>query len=694
MNLITEEPTWYLILCILIGAGYAGGLYFRSSLLDSVHIGVKGLMAAARFVLVSLLCFLLMKPLLTTLFREVEKPLVILAQDNSESVMIGRDSAFYKAEYPKQVQDLAIALQADYDVVTYSFGDLVEEGLSFDFSKKQTDLAALLEELYDRYSNRNIGAVVVASDGIVNKGKNPLYTERLLKAPVYAIGLGDTAIKRDLLINQVAHNRLAYLGNRFPLEITVDASRFRGKESVLTVEQGGEVLFEEMVKVDRDRFTAKFPVLLDAEKIGIQKYTVRLKELEREVSYVNNQQSIYIDVLDGRQKILILADVPHPDVAALRESIEKNENYEVEARLVDDFDGTLAEYNLVVLFQLPSRTNQAQELLKQLKQQQMPVLYVLGQKTYLNRFNDEFAGLNIRTNIGRSNESQAVVREEFDLFNLSEETKVALLRFPPLKAPFGAYRSSTAAQTLLVQKIGLVETEQPLMLFQSGNERKTGIIAGEGLWRWKLHDYLEHGDHQIFDELIGKTVQYLSVKDDKSYFRVFSKNNFLENESITFDAELYNESYELVNDALVELIITDQEGKEFPFRFSPTSKAYRLDAGLLPPGEYNYVARTTYSKKELTETGVLTVSPVMVEAVNTTADHQLLYNLASKNGGALLYPSELASLPEQLKARGDIKPVSYSQRQLRDLINLKWVFFVLLGLLSLEWFLRKRNGAY
>jgi hypothetical protein len=92
--------------------------------------------------------------------------------------------------------------------------------------------------------------------------------------------------------------------------------------------------------------------------------------------------------------------------------------------------------------------------------------------------------------------------------------------------------------------------------------------------------------------------------------------------------------------------------------------------------------------------GEFSVTALQVEQNETTADHQLLYALSHKTGGELFYPGQLDALAKTLEQREDIKTISYSHYKLEDLINLKWVFFLLLALLSAEWFLRKRSGAY
>ena len=160
------------------------------------------------------------------------------------------------------------------------------------------------------------------------------------------------------------------------------------------------------------------------------------------------------------------------------------------------------------------------------------------------------------------------------------------------------------------------------------------------------------------------------------------------------EAEVYNESYELINEPDVNIVITDANNKKFPFAFTKTTNAYRLNAGVFPVGEYSYEARVKVGEKLYTQKGKFSVSALQIELTNTVADHQLLYHLSKNHGGELVYPVNMDKLVEKLQAREDVKSVSYSENKLDDLLNLKWIFFLLLVLLSVEWFLRKRNGAY
>jgi hypothetical protein len=348
----------------------------------------------------------------------------------------------------------------------------------------------------------------------------------------------------------------------------------------------------------------------------------------------------------------------------------------------------------VILDQLPSAKNPIQKLLADIDKAKIPVLYILGSQVSISVFNNIQKDINVPSNGGKMNDVIPVLSKNFSLFTMSDALRNYSSKLSPLQCPFGNYKTNSSVSVFLNQKIGLVETQQPLMLFSQSGEKKTGIICGEGIWRWRLQDFAEHNNQNIFNELIDKTVQYLSAKIDKSFFRVISKNNFYENESIEFEAEVYNDSYELINDPEVNLTITNNEGKKFPFTFNKTTNAYRLDAGVFPVGNYRYEAKVKVGAKIYSEKGEFNVSALQVEITNTIADHQLLYSLAKKNGGAMVYPNQLKKLANLLNAREDIKPISHSEKKLSDMINLKWIFFLLLTLISLEWFIRKINGAY
>lgn len=693
-SIYIEYPWWFVAFCIIAGVGYAFILYNREKKFEETPKWVRVVLPALRCIVITFLSFFLLSPLLKNISRTVEKPIIIFAQDNSESVVAGKDSAYYKSDYLKNISDLVSSLSGKYDTNVYSFGDRIKSGFNFDFKEKQTDIASVFDEIEKRYINRNVGAVIIASDGLYNKGQNPAYNSTQNNFPVYTIALGDTTVRKDVILSKILHNRIAYLGNKFPIEIQLAAKQLTGKITTCTVSKGKDVLFSQQIILSGNDFLTSIPLQLDATESGLQRYTIKLSRVDGEVSYSNNVQDIFIDVLDSRQKILILAEAPHPDIAAIKNALESNENYEVNSVLISDFNVLQPGYNLVILHQLPSVKNKLDRLIADINKTNTSVLFILGTQVSIPLFNKAQEDLTISSLEGKFNDALPVLSKDFSLFTISDALRSYSSKLPPLQSPFGSYKVTNSASVLFNQKIGLIETPQPLMLFAQSEEKKTGIICGEGIWRWRLQYFSEHGNHEVFNEFINKTVQYLSSKTDKSFFRLVSKNNFYENEAVEFEAEVYNDSYELINEPEVSIVITDTDGKNFPFTFNKTTNGYVLNAGSFPVGNYRYSAKVTVGSKVYSEKGEFSVSALQMETTNIIADHQLLYSLVRKSGGEMIYPDQTGKLAELLNTNKDIKPISHSEKKLADMINLKWVFFLILILLSLEWFVRKINGAY
>ena len=693
LSLNTSYPFWFLLVCVLAGSAYAFLLYFRKNDNEFSRLTTK-ILAILRGVSVTLIAFLLLSPLLKSTIRYTEKPIVLLALDNSGSIVLGKDSAFYKNEFITKYRKLADELSKKYEVQTYTFGDKVSRGTDATFQEKQTNMEGLFNEIRDRFSNRNLAALILAGDGIYNQGADPLYVSDNAPYSIYTIALGDTSQQKDIVISRVNYNRIAFLGNDFPVEITVSAYKTAGTQSKISVSSGNQQFFTENFPITDQRYTHTFTTKLTASRPGIQRYRIAVSSVPGEISTANNYQEIFVEVLDGRQKILLLQAAPHPDVAALKQAIEKNRNYAVDNFMLSDFNGSIASYSLVILHQVPSLNDVGFQVTSQLKKLPVPVLYILGSQSNIPAYNNLMTGLILPQTLNSFNEATGVINPDFSLFSSGPDIEHMVPEFPPLHVPFGQYKPGTASQVLMYQKIGNVATRIPLIIFNQGVDRKSATIAGEGIWRWRLTNYAKAGNQLAFDELFTKIIQYLAVKEDKSQFRVTLKNNFNENEVVEIDAELYNDSYQLVNDPDVNIVITDENKKNFPYAFTRTSNAYYLNAGSLPPGEYTYNASTSFGGKAFQKTGMFSVMSLNIESMNTVANHVLLNNLAARHKGEMVYPAQMDQIEQLLAARDDLKTIAYTQKRYTDLVSFFPVLLLILGLLSAEWFIRKRSGSY
>lgn len=690
---------WWLPVCILAGLLYAWVMYRQPNALNKTF---RYALFALRATVVFIISLLLLSPLVMTVNYNPEKPLVLVLQDNSESVAPHKPSpgggALRRSKdsltgdgLHDALLNLKQQLGDDYEVHEFYFSNSINNGLSKKFDGKQTDISSALKQLNERFVNRNIGALVLATDGLYNRGADPQYEARNIKTHIYTIALGDTIPKRDLLIGNVGYNKTAFSGNDFIIEILAEAYQSIGENMRLTITENGRQVHTQTIAVNSNTFKKVLPVKLNAGKKGLHKYSISVAAVKNELSTQNNHEIIYVDVVDARQKILLLYQSVHPDIAVLRNAIESNRNYEVKASLVSEMASVkTADYNLVILFQVPANIS---ALLKDfIGKSMVPVWYIVGAQTNIQAFNNSQHTVTIA---GR-NDMQEVFAQpvnDFSAFTLFDSARYKLSRMPPLAAPFGTYSTSAGTSALFKQRIGNVTTSNPLLAFGNENGRRTAILAGEGLWRWKLAEFNAYGNHDAIEELLSQSVQYLTANADKQLFRVYAaKNVFDEGESVFLNAELYNDALQLVNTPDVKIELKNESGKCYNFLFTRTAQSYSLDAGALPTGEYAYTATTRLGEKSHTATGRLMVKKLDLEARQSTANHNLLRTMAKQSGGVMLQPSEIDKLSKLIRQNEDIKTIVYEDKRYSDLADVKWVFVLILALLSTEWFLRKREG--
>ncbi|MEZ2336606.1 hypothetical protein AB6735_13280 [Mucilaginibacter sp. RCC_168] len=680
---------WWVPVCLILGIFYAWLLYRQP-----VNLGknFRLWLSVLRALVVFVIAILLVSPLVKTIKYDPQKPLVLIAQDNSSSINTFKPAGFNSAQVINDLTKLKQQLGDKYDVQEFNFSKDLANGLSDKFNGKQTDIAGALQQLNNRFANQNIGALVLATDGLYNQGNDPQYEAKNIKTSIYTIALGDTVAKRDLLIGNVNYNKTAFLGNDFEIEVLAAAYQSKGENIHITVTEDGRPVFTQTIPVASADFKKTVPIKLTADKKGLRKYNISIAPVKNELSTQNNTETIYVDVLDARQKVLVVYRSPHPDITVIKQAIETNKNFEVKTTLLTDIAAIkLADYSLVILYQIPA--GEYAPLKNFITKSKIPVWYILGSQTDLQAFNAEQNSVKISAGRSESQEVLALPEAGFSAFTLSDSSRKKIAVMPPLLAPFGSYGIAANTAVLLKQKIGAVATTYPLLAFADDAGRRTAILTGEGLWRWQLAEYQNYGNRNATDELLSQTVQYLTANANRQRFRVYpARNVFDEGENVILNAELYNDALELINTPDVRIELKNQAGKNYSFLFSRSGQSYQLDAGTLPIGEYSYTATTQNDTQRFNASGQLTVKPLNLETRQSAANHQLLNTIAKQSGGQMLYPNQLNQLADLIRKNDNIKTVVYEDKHYSDVIDVKWVFVLILLLLSGEWFLRKREG--
>ncbi len=692
-NLSISYPWWYLVFCLLAGAAYAAVLYFRAKDADrfSEHNWVRYLLPTLRFSLASMLAFLLLGPVLKYAGFETQKPIIAVLVDDSKS-MVQSDVSTEQIAASLGILDSELAQKYEVNTIAYSNVAQFVTPDKLLYSGSESNLSQALRYVKEQYVNQNLGGVVLLGDGIYNAGSNPTFIADNFKVPIYTVGIGDTTVYADLSINNVSHNSLAYLGNEFPFRIELKASKLAGKQANMQVLLNGNTLTQKSVVISKDAFYQEIDVVARASKLGQNKVEIRLTTFDNENNTSNNAYTFYVDVIDGKKKVGIWAASPHPDLGMLRSTINSNENYDAVISL-GKYEVS-SDLDLVILHNWFA-TQAELNLYEKLRSSGVPTLLIAGASFNGRIFSAGSQDIKYTSRGQGSNAALPLVNGNFEYFDLEPSVVNSIKKWPPLKASFGKYSGYQPSEVLLYQQIGAVPTQEPLALLSSGDKVRFGLLAGTGLWQWRLAEYDQNESHDNVNTLVSKMVQYLAVKEEKKLLKVYpSAKQYGVGETVTLLGELYNQSLDAISGQEINVSLKDAEGKVYKHTMTASGSQYRLVLDNLAAGAYQYIATTTVGGAKLKDNGYFTILGQQKELVNLTADFNVLRNLAKATGGEFVPFAAMSSLGKDLVENKDLKSVITEENQLSDLIKMKWLFWLLFGLLGLEWFVRKWAGGY
>ncbi|MBK9553007.1 MAG: VWA domain-containing protein [Saprospiraceae bacterium] len=693
-------PWWYTALCLLVGLAFATLLYNKTAFDHPWAKYAKYLLFTLRALAVAIICFLLCSPILKHISYTEQKPSIVIGLDQSQSVGFALKNR--QAQITKKIAEIKDALSGDYNVSVLSIGNDLKNEVTDKFDKKATNINQFFENINESSSYSTLGAVVLLSDGIFNTGPSPLFEASRIKAPIYSVAIGDTTPAKDLTIRNTIHNEIGFMGDISKVQIDIQAFNLQGKSATVSVNQvngtSNQQLQSKTINIANSNFFQTLEFAIPLNKAGLQKYVINVSQLPGEATFDNNSKEFFIDILDSKLNIDIVASAPHPDISALKYVIDENKNYDLKISYLNQTVKIHEKCDLLILYQVPTInqfSSAFENLWKTIENRKISTLFILGGQSNLSRFNQLQNVMQVSPGQANMNDVYGIVQSNFPIFSVKDEWKTALPTFPPLQIPFGNFISGPGANVLMYQKIGRVETKYPLWSIGMMDGQKVGVIAGEGLWRWKMSESARTGRTPVFNDIVSNTMRYLATREDKRKFKVRSdETNYEESDNIVFSGELYNENYELVNEPEVNMTLTGSDRKEFKYALDRTEHGYKLDIGQLNSGSYNYTARVKYQGKELTSTGNFNVRVIGKEMFDLVADFGLMRQLSAQSGGLTLYENQLDQLVEKIKYNEAIKPVISTNKKTDPLINLKWIFGLLALLLAAEWFIRRYMGKY
>ncbi len=637
-------------------------------------------LASFRFLVITAIMILLLNPLINQIINETERPQVAIAIDNSSSMVKNEDSVTLN----NLITDLKGNLETDgFEVSQFSLsGDLEEGPIGFDEVK--TDISLQLRNIDTYFEGRNLGTIVLVSDGIYNRGTSPLYKNVVY--PIHTVGIGDTIPPQDIGIVEVNTNQIAYQGNKFPIEVLINNSGYQQGSTTIRLKQSGNVIDSKVFNLSSNQ-VIRFET--EANNPGLTRYSLEIDPVSGEQSLENNEYDIYIDVVEGKERILLVGQAPHPDIRAIRNALRDSENYETFLFIpgISELDRNL-NYDVVIVHHAFSH-----DLIPEDLKGNPSFWFILGDRSDLSSSLVE-SGINVLADFNQRDNVKPAFNTSFSKFQMDREYLASLASYPSIQVPFGDYEISGPVETLLYQQVGSIITQKPLFSFYDDGSKRTATIYGSGIWKWALQESAFSENNENFKQLVLKTIQYLSVRTDKRRFRFNPLDRiFIEGEAVKFSSESYNDIYERVGGNEINVTIENESGSRNTFKFTANADNNILTAGSLSEGIYSFTAATTIGNKAYSSSGEFLVKKIHLENLALTANFQLLKDLASKTGGQFYNKNMVNQISGDITEL-ELKNIIRSNQNYFPLINMILVIILVITFISLEWGLRKYYGSY
>ena len=521
-----------------------------------------------------MLRYYFLNPSIKRVVSIIYPPFIGLAVDNSKSIVArDSDSLKIKATISKFIDKIK---NEDFSVEVVNMNSID----SIQFNNNVTNISNLLSNTTEAYKDKNHVATILFTDGIYNRGISPLYKN--YTKPIFTIGMGNTAPPKDIGIKNIRYNRITYNGNETPIKIELRQDGYFGERVNIKLLEKGKVLQSKNLVFDSK--IEEVEMILKNEEVGLRHIIVVIENQKDESTYENNNSSIFLEVIEGAKKVLIVANSPHPDIKAIRTTLEKSKNYKTYLYIpainpkkpTDVFD--------VIIYHGAFDSN-----LNYNPKNNPSAWYIMNLKTNISKLKRALPFLSIKKKSGSPDEVTGIFNKKFTKFKIDDVS--IFENYPPIQVPFATYKINELGNSdiLIYQRLGKVQTLNPLMVFFDDGIKKMAVLMGENIWKWKLQEAAINDNSENFDDFITKTVQFLSVKNKNERFRVNPRSStFSEATPILFDVEVYDDIYERKYGNEISIGIINEEGVRQEFSFIDLEINSTFQAPNLPSGIYKY----------------------------------------------------------------------------------------------------------
>ena len=732
-----------LVLIILLAAAFIYFIYLRPRV--RLSKGTTATLMALRAALLAVMVVLLLRPVVVVSSVIPRSSYVAMVVDDSVSMKLQdvpggttRLDTVKQALLNTGPDSFLNQLEKKFKTNLYGFsGGLtrLKDGNDLYGEGRTSDLAGALDETIKRSSGMPLSAVVIATDGASNVPRDLAGVLRELRArdiPVFTVGVGNTARPMDAELTRVNMPRRVLVGSRLNIETIVGLSGYGATKVLLSVREDGRAIKTEEANL-RGNDTQAVNLEITPATPGIHRYTVEVTPLDGELTVENNKQDSLVEVIEGPLRILHVEGEPRWELGKIRESIQPNEKNVVlvslqrtgenkfyrqgigsQGELATGFPKTeeeLFSYHGLIIGSVEAGFFTADELraIEAFVARRGGGLLAIGGRLafdggkYKGTTLDDLLPVSLTGGpVDDANSFAPVYRpvltgagQAHPITRLNEDrgaNQKAWNELPQISVSQVLSNVKPGASVLLEARRveGSGPQVAPLLIQQRYGRGQTLALTASDTWRWRMKMDSKNNAHETFWRqmlryLVSGTPQQVEIGTEKEVYAL--------DDMISIVADIRDKRFNPVGDANATARVTKPSGVvvDVPLKFT-TLNSVNTYAGEFKADELGQhrieLIGTSTSLGQLSARSNMLVSDLNREYYSAAQNSDLLKRISAETGGKYYTPAEAQSLLDDLIYR----QTPYSERVTKDLWDMPVNFMLIIGLLSAEWFLRKREG--
>ena len=725
-------PPWVLFLATAAVVALAAWTYARAR--GKMRPRDRAALLALRSGIFAVLLFALFRPALQIATAVEQENFVGVLIDDSRSMAIADAGQGARGDLIRQAlggenSELLRELERRYRLRFFRFSGSAEaiDGVEdLTFTGGQSRLGRALDQVRGAMSGVPTAGLILLTDGADQAEADlnaSILALRANSVPVFTVGVGREEFDRDVEVRRVSPPRAVLRGSSVVVDVVLAQTGFRGDEVQLTVEDEGRIVTAQRVQLPANGTPAAVRVTFTATEPGYRRFTFRVAPLEGELVRENNQQEAVIEVRDAPQKILYVEGEPRFEVKFMRRAVENDPQIQLvvlqrtaedkflrlqvdsATELASGFPRTREElfaYRGLILGSVEASffTREQLEMIEAFVAERGGGFLMLGGRKAFSE--GGYAGtavarvLPVELDANRDTTFFAEISVEPTRAGLAhaalqlganpDSSRQRWTTLPALSTFNRVTRVKPGATTLLAARDA---GNQVVLAHQRYGRGIALALPVQDSWMWQMHADVPLED--LTHETLWQQLLRWLVSETPQQVTLTALDPPALNQPIDIQADVRDEAYRAVNDAVVTAYIDAPDGTTREVAMPWTARRpgeYQISYTPAVPGQHAVRVESRQGEKLASSMLLLDASEDGGEFYGAQMRAPLLRRIAEETGGRFYTASNLASLPEELQYSGQ----GVTRLEQMDLWDMPIVFLLVIGLIAAEWGYRRWRG--